>query len=158
MCEELPCLPTPTSPTPTLPMWPGFLCSFFMSFFCFLLLWLPICPCCRFLCVWVFFLHLWLPLSLCAVVTTKFCGFLVYFFSVFLSGLFFLRFPVLHLQRVSNGKDLVEVISRKWENMKIPPYSYYLSHVSNDVFVVISLIVVTSDFRVSFLHYLNTFR
>ena len=56
----------------------------------------------------------------------------------------------LHLQRVSNGKHLVEVMLWKWENMKIPPYSYYLSHVSNDVFVVISLFVVTSDFKASF--------
>ena len=41
------------------------------------------------------------------------------------------------------------------------PYSlYYLSHVSNDVFVVISLFVVTYEIKVSFIHYLkfNTFR
>ena len=36
------------------------------------------CPYCWFLCVWVIFLLLWLPLSLCSVVTTKFCGFLVF--------------------------------------------------------------------------------
>ena len=36
------------------------------------------------------------------------------------------------------------------------PYSlYYLSHVSNDVFAVISLFVVTSDLKVSFIHYLK---
>ena len=110
-----------------------------------------------FVCVGFFSPSLTPALPLCVVVTTKFCGFLVYCFSF---RTFFLRFPVLHLQRVSNGKDLVEVILRILENMKIPPYSYYLSHVSNDVFVVISLFVVTSDFKVNFIHYLkfNTFR
>ena len=157
MCEGPLCLPTPTSPTPTLPMLPGFPCLFFMSFFYFLLLWLPICHCCWFLCVLVFFSPSLTPaLPMCRGDNK------VLWISSLLcfSPDFFLHFPYLHLQRVSNGKDLVEVISRKWENMKIPPNSYYLLHVSNDVFVVISLIVVTSDFRVSFLHYLkfNTFR
>jgi len=94
-----------------------FLCSFFsISFFCFLLPRHSIYPWWRFLCVWVFFSPSLTPaFPLCVVMTTKFCGFLVYCFSF---RTFFLRFPVLHLQRVSNGKDLVEVILWKWENMK----------------------------------------
>ena len=94
-----------------------FFCSFFLSrfflFFTSLTLDIPMLP--VFVCVGFFSPSLTPALPLCVVVTTKFCGFLVYCFSF---RTFFLRFPVLHLQRVSNGKDFVEVILWKWENMK----------------------------------------